>query len=102
MSIFGNRSPHDQLDPPPVAKEPGSIEILRLWASEGGPQQIVLRKKWDDPAAWGIALVDIARHVANAYANEGYDRDKAFERIKMLFDAEWESPTSPAEDLTPK
>jgi hypothetical protein len=102
MSIFGKRSIRNELEPPPMATEhPEALELMRLWASTSGPQQITMKKGWDDPGAWGITLVDIARHAANLYAKEGHDYQEVLDRIRSLFDAEWESPTSPAEDLTP-
>ena len=48
----------------------------------------------DDPAAWGILLVDLARHAASSYEQtSGLDRDAALERIKDGIDAEWNSAT---------
>ena len=82
------------LDPPPIsASDPDSIELLRLWASNGVGTQVSLRATFPDPGAWGLILVDIARHVSNAYVHEGIDRDSAISRIKAAFDAEWDSPT---------
>jgi len=47
---------------------------------------------WKDPAAWGLMLVDLARHVANSYEqNEGRDRQEVLARIKAGFDADWPS-----------
>ena len=90
-----------ELNPPPIAKsQPNSVEILRVWAVPDGPQQLTLITKWDDPGAWGLVLVDVARHAAQAYARNGVGRERALARIKELFDAEWSSPTSGAEDLT--
>jgi hypothetical protein len=53
------------LEVPPLAKsDPDAVEILRVWAAPGKPQQLTLRPVWRDAAAWGIMLVDIARHAA--------------------------------------
>jgi hypothetical protein len=62
--------------------------------------QLTLKTQWDDPGAWGLLLVDIARHAAQAYARNGVGRDQALARIKELFDAEWSRPTTEARDLT--
>lgn len=52
---------------------------------------------WEDPATWGIMLVDLARHVANHYHQQkGLDPNEVLSRIRVLFDAEWDSPTSDA------
>jgi hypothetical protein len=49
---------------------------------------------WEDPAAWGIMLVDLARHVARAYEQlKGLAREETLSRIHEGFDAEWTSPT---------
>jgi hypothetical protein len=45
-------------------------------------------------------LVDIAKHVAKAYSNEGHNQDVVLKRIKELFDAEWSSPTDEPKDIT--
>jgi hypothetical protein len=90
-----------ELAPPPLAQvQSGSVEVLRVWAVPDGPQQVTLITQWDDPGAWGLLLVDVARHAALAYGRNGVDRARALARIKELFDAEWTSPTSQAKDLT--
>jgi hypothetical protein len=90
-----------ELAPPPIAvAQPKSVEILRVWAVPDGPQQVTLKTQWDDPGIWGLLLVDIARHAAQAYARNGADRARALARIKELFDAEWASPTTDTKDLT--
>ena len=80
---------------PPIAeKSADSIELLRLWAVRGAGQQIILRHDaWKDPAAWGLALADIARHVARAHAQEGKNEEEIFQRILTGFRIEIESPT---------
>jgi hypothetical protein len=43
-------------------------------------------------------LVDLAKHLANVYEQaEGRDRREVLERIKLGFDAVWESPTDEAQ-----
>ena len=60
-----------ELKPPPIAAvQPNAVEVLRMWAVRDGPQQLTLITHWDDPGAWGLLLVDIARHAAQAYARE--------------------------------
>jgi hypothetical protein len=68
-------------------------DILTVSILPAGGQQFTLHTTWNDPGAWGILLVDLARHAAQAYANDGYDFDKALHQIKSGFDAEWSSPT---------
>ena len=87
-----------ELKPPPVSKEKGAREVLRVWGGPGLPQQFVVDPTWDDPGAWGLMLVDIANHVAHAYSSRGLSVGETLERIKTLFDAEWDGATdSPTE-----
>ena len=49
---------------------------------------------WSDPAAWGIMLADLAKHIVNSYDQDAtLDRRKALQRIKAAFDAELTKPT---------
>lgn len=83
--------------PPEAEADPKSIEIARVWAAGGGQHVTMKTGLWDDPAAWGLMLVDLARHAANAYAQtEGRDREDVLRRIKAGFDAEWNAPTDDA------
>lgn len=98
--MFGKKKT-GELQTPPIARHASdAVEILRVWASPGSPQQLTLRPCWKDPGAWGLVLVDIARHAAQAYAQEGRDPGEALQRIRELFDAEWTSPTARPENLT--
>ena len=66
-----------------------------MWVKpEWAKVEVTLQTAHPDPAAWGIALVDLARHAAKAYALNGkLAEDAALARIKQAFDAEWSSPT---------
>jgi Domain of unknown function (DUF5076) len=88
-----NTQPKQLPIPGPAAKDPRAIEMLRVWAA-GGKQHVSLATGlWDDPASWGIMLVDLAKHVANAYEqSRGLARNDVLRRIKEGFDAEWSSP----------
>ncbi|HTV73898.1 MAG TPA: DUF5076 domain-containing protein [Candidatus Acidoferrales bacterium] len=88
-------SERDELPIPDTARQdPNSGEILRVWIANKD-QQVVLRMGlWKDPAAWGIMLRDLMRHIADAYHQEqGLDHKKTLQRIKAGFDAETSSPT---------
>jgi hypothetical protein len=98
--MAGKRPSTQALGPPPLASDREAIEILRVWAAPDDAQQVTLRTYWSDPAAWGLLLVDIARHASVAYGREGRDPTETLARIREGFDAEWSSPTDEAEDLT--
>ena len=87
------------LAPPPVAANKEAVEVLRVWAMPGEAQQFSVQPCWRDPGAWGLLLVDVARHVSQAYAQRGMNKEEALQRIKELFDAEWASPTSPTDEV---
>lgn len=90
--MFGRKA--IELEKPPLSRDAGAFEILRVWGGNNLPQQYSLKTVWGDPGAWGLMLVDIARHVAKAYGNTGdLSEEAALKRIKELFDAEWASPT---------
>lgn len=80
--------------PQEIIEDDAAQELARIWMSSTG-QQIVLRPEaWEDPAAWGILLVDIASHVALAIAKQrGVDNTQVLLRIREGFDAEWSNPT---------
>jgi hypothetical protein len=81
------------LEPPPIASSNSqAVEILRVWAAPGQPQQLTLRTTWKDAGAWGLLLADIARHAANAYANEGQNSAEVLARIQQLLNAEFSQP----------
>ncbi len=85
---------HELPIPAAASDDAEARELVRVWAA-GGNQHISLATGlWDDPAAWGIMLVDLARHVARAYARDSDAHpDELLRRIRAGFDAEWEAPT---------
>jgi hypothetical protein len=102
-AMFGHRENKNQLETPPIATADSSaVEVLRVWAAPGKPQQLTLRTTWKEPAAWGLVLADVARHTANAYAAEGHDRDEVLARITTLLQAELAHPTDVPKDITPR
>ena len=85
----------DALHVPPSALELGGFEVLRAVVVEGA-LHVALRRAFDDPEAWGMLIADITRHVARIYATEDkFPEDETVERIRALFNAEIDSPTSP-------
>lgn len=94
------KAPEGALDPPPLAhEEPSAVEVLRIWSAPDGVQQLSLRTTWSDPGAWGLLLVDVARHAARAYARDGIEEVVALARIHELLSAEWSDGTDEPEEL---
>ncbi len=80
--------------PPAALSAKQAIELLRVWAANGSQHVTIETGLWADPAAWGLMLVDLARHVANSYEQKGaISRAEALTRIHAAFDAEWAVPT---------
>ena len=99
--MFGRKKHQNELDAPPIAgANPEAVELLRVWAAPGAPQQLALRMVWSDPGAWGLLLADIARHAAQAYERQGQNQSETLGRIRDMFEAEWRSPTDDPENLT--
>jgi hypothetical protein len=72
--------------PPGVKHASRAMEIVRVWIVDEKQQVVLSGNLWDDPAAWGLMLVDLARHVANAYEDQGHDRNRVLSRIREAFD----------------
>lgn len=86
-----------ELSPPPIVL--GGVrgtELLRVWIADKS-QHVSLRSGvWDDPASWGVLLVDLARHVSRSHCQSTPNKAQFYEvmnRIKQGFDAEWQRPT---------
>ena len=80
------------LIPDAVNLDENAAEVIRAWVASGQLHISIAAGLWQDPAAWGIVLVDLARHVARSYevaANISYEQ--ALTRIKAGFVAEWDS-----------
>ncbi len=79
--------------PPVAAQDAGSFELLRVWVALQS-QQITLRPGiWEDPAAWGVMLADLARNIVTVHAEADPELDTEAFLAAMLegFDTEVES-----------
>lgn len=80
--------------PEPARRDARSFEVLRVWLADGNQHVSLRAGVWEDPAAWGLMLADLARHIANAYEQEQrLTKAAVLERIKMGLDAELSKPT---------
>ena len=79
----------------------GAREFLRVWAKEDGPVTCFINPVplGADPFAFGMALVDVVRHGARAYARAvGISEGEAEARIWEGLDAERAHPTDTPRD----
>ena len=80
--------------PAAVLRDPDHVELARIWAANGRQYTTLDASVWSDPTAWGVMLVDFAKHVAAAYErDQGMNSREVLDRIRAGFDAEWSSPT---------
>jgi hypothetical protein len=80
--------------PAAVESATRAVELARVWAADGAQHVSLDVGLWPDPAAWGLMLVDLARHVSRAYEQTGtVTQADALARIKEAFDVEWSTPT---------
>jgi len=89
--------PGNELPVPKISDANKSMELIRVWLIDGSPHFVITPNLWNDPSPWGLLLADIIRHLGNAYENDGKVRQEVVERIKAVFDAEWDEPSSPAD-----
>jgi hypothetical protein len=88
------KTPRSELPlPPTVVQAEKAMEVARIWIVDGDQHVVISPNLWKDPAAWGLMLVDLARHVAAAYKAQGNDPQVVLQRIRDAFDAEWGTPT---------
>jgi hypothetical protein len=94
----------NQLPIPDAAlRDSDAVEMLRVWIAERGLHCSLKAGMWreiggaPEEKAWGMVLVDAARHIANALAS-GYGADAAqsLDLIKQSFLNELGAPTSDA------
>jgi hypothetical protein len=85
--------PTQQPIPPDALSNDKAVEVLRAFVVDGG-LSISFTRAFDDPAMWGMMLVDIARHAARVYEKEGaMSGAEAMRRIVEMFESELGSPT---------
>ena len=88
-------SADNQLLIPEAAKnDASSMEIIRVWIANKNQHFTLRVGLWDDPAAWGLLLADLARNIARSYEQDtGAEPRATLERIKLAFNTELENST---------
>lgn len=77
-----------------VTQDPEAVEVLRVWISgDKSTSTVTLDPVFADSAAWGILLVDIARHAARAHSDDTRGPLEHMKEILDMFHAECEQPT---------
>jgi hypothetical protein len=79
-----------------VIDDPAAWEILRVWIAHR-KQHVSIKPFWNDYATWGIVIVDIIRHLGDAYhKSHGIDPAETTARIMAAVRAEFDYPTDNA------
>lgn len=57
--------PDESALPVPAAAQGAekAMEMVRIWIVDGDQHVVISPNLWKDPAAWGLMLVDLAKHV---------------------------------------
>ena len=79
--------------PDAAQKDAASFELIRVWIAQQS-QQITLRPGvWQEPAAWGVMLADLARNIVQVHVEHDADLDGEAFLAALLegFDNEIES-----------
>lgn len=80
--------------PQVVIQSNQKTELARIWLADGDQIAVISPRLWDDPGVWGLMLVDLAKHVAQAYERSGVPSSLALLKIKEAFDIEWSHSTA--------
>ena len=88
-----NQPSKELVVPESVSELQGARELLRMWRSDDG-DRVILRTDDLPPMAWGLMLVDLAKHLAHAYARQGgISANDAFGQVISGFIAELSQAT---------
>ncbi len=78
-----------------VEHDPNALELLRVWTAFGYQHMNVRISTLQDPAAWGLIMMDVMRLIAKAYQEQtGSDPIKALARMLAFLEAEIDTPTN--------
>ena len=86
--------------PDAARRDPNSVEMLRVWIAErtlNCSMKIGMYESLgkDEPAAWGVILADVAKHVANATeSRSNREYEEVLVSISAAFITELEKSTS--------
>lgn len=73
---------------PIIESSSEATEIVRVWVTDGKPTFIISGNLFKDPAAWGLILSDLAKHISKACAGNGQDETQVLDRIKNMIQAD--------------
>jgi hypothetical protein len=76
--------------PEDVQQAKDGVELLRAFAADGQLHVVLTWDAWPDAKSWGVLLADLAKHIANARAQElGEPAASALADIRLAFEEHW-------------
>jgi len=88
--------------PPAALADPKAVEMARVWVAQEGLHCVLnvgtyRDSKFREATVWGVMLVDMARHIADAMLANGVEQDaaQALAEIRRSIAMELDDPTSP-------
>jgi hypothetical protein len=85
---------YEELDIPDEVKQSRrALELARIWLADSRQVVVISQHLWEDPSAWGLMLVDLAKHLGNSYITLGYSPEETINKIRNAMDIEWNNPT---------
>ena len=82
------------LIPELARRDTTAMEIIRVWIANKRQHFTMRVGLWDDPAAWGLLLADLARNIAASYEQDAArEAEASLDRIRDAFNAELANPT---------
>lgn len=68
--------------------------MLRVWASRGKQDVILMGALHRDPAVWGVFLADLTRHIARSYhLNHAAPLSDTIKTLRAAYEAEIKNVT---------
>jgi hypothetical protein len=75
--------------PDEILQNQTAKELMSIWIVDDSQTVVFDSTHWPDPAAWGLLMMDLLKHVSHAYAHEGqFSYEDAFSRAKAGMAAE--------------
>ena len=80
----------DELTIPEAAlRDEEAVELVRVWVAGGGIHISLKHEMWHDPSAWGIALAEVIRRLAEVYGeSQGLEPADTMLRVSRLLQTE--------------
>jgi Domain of unknown function (DUF5076) len=86
--------------PPAAQRDEQAVQMLSAWIADKGLHCTINIGFWQaqgrqEPAAWGILIADVVRHIANALRDQqGAAVDSTMEQLLESLHRELDDPTS--------